>query len=323
MEDFNEPRTEYDKNVEIDSSYRLRSGKHGKGTGEKRRWIFPIAIIFLLVAGISVFWYLGGLSSLAGLFFAQEEQYFMVRMPEALLSYSSNKEALTVAAGIEFNGEEMPDENGFLIYTVSAEAGGRLLEKAEHNLEEKIAALKGGMQYPYLVEVSYDSAYRDFSLTIEQPQGQIESARVAATELYMMAAFYQQIAAGADTVSEVKVSLVDAGSRNILEQLTYPVDLMQVAALDNAEVPVEAPATPQVGDKVIVATGPDNLNLRNGPEITYLIIDILNSGTILEVIGIEAVWLNVITPDGKEGWVHGDFVSLVDSLAPEHAPQAE
>jgi len=63
---------------------------------------------------------------------------------------------------------------------------------------------------------------------------------------------------------------------------------------------------------VIVTTGPDNLNLRNGPEITYLIIDVLSSGTVLEVIGVEGVWLEVITPDQKEGWVHGDFVEFYD-----------
>ncbi|GEM_PF-498538 len=54
------------------------------------------------------------------------------------------------------------------------------------------------------------------------------------------------------------------------------------------------------------------LNLRSGPSTDYEVLDRLVRGTVLEVTANEGIWLEVITPDDKEGWVHGDYVRPVD-----------
>jgi hypothetical protein len=218
---------------------------------------------------------------------------------------------MAVTVGEEGTAEAVEDEDGTLTYWLSVEARDYLLEKAKANLEEKIASLIDERQHPYLLDISHDSAYRDFYLVVDRELVQYEQVLVTVSELYMLAAFYQQIDAGADPAPEVLITLEDAGSEEVLEVLTYPNDLARMAeVLETARAPVEAPARPQAGDQVIVTTGSDNLNLRNGPEITYLIIEILRSGTILEVTGAEGAWLKVITPNGKEGWVHGGFVEI-------------
>ncbi len=54
------------------------------------------------------------------------------------------------------------------------------------------------------------------------------------------------------------------------------------------------------------------LHLRSGPSTDHDILDRLVRGTVLEVVGSEGKWLEVITPNDKEGWVHGDYVRLID-----------
>ncbi len=57
------------------------------------------------------------------------------------------------------------------------------------------------------------------------------------------------------------------------------------------------------------------LHLRSGPSTDHDILDRLVRGTVLEVIGGEGKWLEVVTPRGKKGWVHGDYVKAVDLSA--------
>jgi len=54
------------------------------------------------------------------------------------------------------------------------------------------------------------------------------------------------------------------------------------------------------------------LHLRSGPSTDHDILDRLVRGTVLEVVDSEGKWLKVITPKGKEGWVHGDYVRPID-----------
>jgi len=54
------------------------------------------------------------------------------------------------------------------------------------------------------------------------------------------------------------------------------------------------------------------LRLRSGPSTDHDILTRLTRGTVLEVTGNRDEWLAVITPEGKNGWVHGDYVEKVD-----------
>lgn len=58
----------------------------------------------------------------------------------------------------------------------------------------------------------------------------------------------------------------------------------------------------------------DVLRLRNGPGTDHEILDRLMLGTLLVVIEQENDWLKVITPEGKGGWVHGDYVIFKDLI---------
>lgn len=61
-----------------------------------------------------------------------------------------------------------------------------------------------------------------------------------------------------------------------------------------------------------VAVNVEALRLRGGPGTTYDILRLLFRGTVLKVTGNQAEWLAVITPEGENGWVHGDYVREVD-----------
>lgn len=59
------------------------------------------------------------------------------------------------------------------------------------------------------------------------------------------------------------------------------------------------------------------LRLRSGPGTDFEILNLLPMGTVLEIIGREKEWLQVITPKAEQGWVHGDYVKSVDmSVSP-------
>lgn len=58
-------------------------------------------------------------------------------------------------------------------------------------------------------------------------------------------------------------------------------------------------------------TANDNLNFRRGPGTSHERIGSLPPGTIVSVLGSDGDWLNVRTPAGFTGWVHGGYVQMV------------
>ncbi len=316
MEDYNEHSSEFETGEDNKTPYQPRSYKNTKGAGKKKSVTRLLALLLIALLGIGIFWYFSdsrglGLPVWLSESFAPEEEAVQIELPEALFAGKDVEEFTAWAVEEQGVGEITRSDEGSLIITMTAEVRGSLLEEAENNLENIITALNDEEQHPHIVDISYDGAYNNFYLVVNLEQTQSNRVLFAASELFMQAVYYQYIAAAADPVREVSISIEDIDTGSVTEQLAYPGDLNRVAAiLEDPEALIEVPTTPQPGDKVIVRTGPDNLNLRDGPEITYLIIDILSSGTVLEVTGTEGVWLKVITPEGLEGWVHGDFVEI-------------
>ncbi|MGM0689782.1 MAG: SH3 domain-containing protein [Bacillota bacterium] len=313
MEDFNEPRFESDDRSWGEGSYRSRTEKNDKGSGRKR-WIKPLILLLVVIAGIGAIWYFVSRIQIElpgwlveGL--TTREETIQVTLPAALF-VSIDVEEIIAGAVQEHGIEEyVQGDDGSLTLIMSAEVRDLLLEEAGNNLEEKINTIRDEWQHPYVVSISYDSTYKDYYLVVHEEQS--DRALVTAAELYMLAVYYQLLSAAAEPAREVSILIEDVESGSVLEILNYPDDLDRLAeVLEEPEIPEDEDRDPRAGDKVIVTTGPDNLNLRNGPGITYLIIEILRSGTILEVTGTEGVWLEVITPAGREGWVHGDFVEI-------------
>lgn len=317
MKNFNEPHSGSEERAGYEAPAYQKRHRTGEASGEKKRWLIPLALLLILIAGISIFWFIGSRSQ-SGLFqrlmanFSPPEIEVKIILPSALFAGQDIEEV--TARAIEEQGvdEIVPGDDNTLIYTMSPEVRDKLLEEAAHDLELKITTLKESRIYPYVVDLSYDSSFTEFYLVVDRDREQDGNALTAAAELFVLAVYYQHIIATEGTIHEVSISIEDTENGGVRERLVYPGDLERVAAvLERTEEPDLTPATPAAGDKVIVSTGPDNLNLRNGPDITYLIIDILRSGTVLDVIGTEDVWLEVITPDQKEGWVHGNYVELL------------
>ena len=315
MDEFDKHREKFEENADNETPYQSRKYNMNVLDEKGNRWIFPLVLLLLVVVGAGTVWFLGsrnliGLPGWVENIIAPEEENIVIRLPEALFT-GQDFEDISARAIEELNVKEVAqDEDGDLIYTMSYGVRDSLLAEAERNLENKLAAINDQDQHPEVVRISYDSNYNDFYLVASQ--GQKNRALVTASELFMLAVYYQYINTE-DLVREVSILIEDSETGEILKQLEYPGDLNTAAGiLEDPPELIEEPTTPQPGDKVVVSTGPDNLNLRNGPEITYLIIDILSSGTVLEVTGSEGVWLEVTTPDGTEGWVHGDFVEPYD-----------
>lgn len=316
MENFDEPRSKNRENPERETQYVQKRFKPDKQAGKKKRWLIPLALLLIIIVAISIFAFIDSRIEI-GVFqqlrelLALGEQQVEVTLPLALFSFEDKdiKEITTRALEEQGVDEVVQSDDQVLIYKMSPEVKDKLLGEAKNDLEEKITALKDNRQYPYLVDISYDNSYQDFYLVIDHEQK--DRALFAAAKLFVLAVYYHNFYAAEDAVQEVSISIEDTETGDIQENLVSPDDLNRVATiLERPEEWEEAPKTPQAGSQVIVSTGPDNLNLRDGPEITYLIIDILSSETILDVIGKDGDWLEVITPDGKEGWVHGDYVKI-------------
>lgn len=62
-----------------------------------------------------------------------------------------------------------------------------------------------------------------------------------------------------------------------------------------------------------------SLNFRRGPGTGHEATGSLPLGTRITVIGMQGDWLNVRTPNGHEGWVHGGYVQMLDT-APLESP---
>ncbi|MDW7739253.1 MAG: SH3 domain-containing protein [Bacillota bacterium] len=294
----------------------LRRSRAGKEARQKKRWLFPLALLLILIVALGLIWFVGtqtGLLQRVLARFAPAEQEMVVALPSALFAGQDIEAAIARALEMEGVNEVTPGEGDTLIFKMTPQGKEKLLEDAEKKLVAKIDAFTDRRQNPFVYDLSYDGSYTEFSLVIDRDQEEFSSILTKASELFLLAAHYQHFQAAGDAVPRVTMTIEDMSESVIRERLVYPGDLTRIAALlESPEEVDERPRTPQAGDKVVVNTGPDNLNLRSGPEITYLIIDILSSGTILDVVDTQGQWLKVITPGQKEGWVHGNYVELVE-----------
>ena len=62
------------------------------------------------------------------------------------------------------------------------------------------------------------------------------------------------------------------------------------------------------------------LRLRSGPSYTHSTITSYYTGTVVNVLGSSGVWYQVTTPDGRTGYMHGDFLTVNASGSTPPAP---
>lgn len=60
----------------------------------------------------------------------------------------------------------------------------------------------------------------------------------------------------------------------------------------------------------------DGLNFRRGPGAQHESTGSLPAGTMVEIVGVEGDWAQVKTPGGYTGWVHRNYIKMVDGPAP-------
>ncbi|HSW36709.1 MAG TPA: N-acetylmuramoyl-L-alanine amidase [Candidatus Limnocylindrales bacterium] len=98
----------------------------------------------------------------------------------------------------------------------------------------------------------------------------------------------------------------------LLEQIANT----EMAIANPAPTPAAEPASqPGDGNTAVVQYVVVNvaiLNLRSSPGTDQSILDRLTRGTRLRVNGTHGEWLQVTTDNGRDGWVHGNYVNSVD-----------
>jgi hypothetical protein len=75
----------------------------------------------------------------------------------------------------------------------------------------------------------------------------------------------------------------------------------------NQKDPESKPEPPELTYTIFAVVDVDVLRLRSGPSTDHQIIDRLNMGTYLRVLGYHNEWIEVETPNGSHGWVHVDY----------------
>jgi len=137
---------------------------------------------------------------------------------------------------------------------------------------------------------------------------------VAATQSWSGSVIYVEDLSGRWSPSEDYHLYILAVADNIIQT---EVEILEEEIPDDPEEPDEdtRKKVEDLSDQEHVAVDVADitvLNLRSGPGTDHDILDRLVRGTVLKVTGHDGEWLEVITPDDKEGWVHGDYVRAVD-----------
>ena len=96
-------------------------------------------------------------------------------------------------------------------------------------------------------------------------------------------------------------------------------DEVQAALRGNGpSVPLPQPeALPALAEGATGIVTAPVLNFRRGPGANHDKTGELPAGTPITVLAFNGDWLNVRTPAGYEGWVHGGYVRLVDTAPAE------
>jgi uncharacterized protein YgiM (DUF1202 family) len=75
------------------------------------------------------------------------------------------------------------------------------------------------------------------------------------------------------------------------------------------------PAPPTaVPSSAVVTTGA--LNVRSGPGLSYSRVDGVDYGQYVTLMGrnLDATWIKVVTPNGKQGWVNGKYIATTINM---------
>lgn len=75
---------------------------------------------------------------------------------------------------------------------------------------------------------------------------------------------------------------------------------------------LDAPAVDAAGQARVTGTGPEGLNMRDGPGAEFTVIRVIPEGQVVDVLGgpENTTWWNVAY-EGYVGWCSGDFLEFL------------
>lgn len=215
-----------------------------------------------------------------------------------------------------FTGQVKPEDNNW--------AG---IYKKESNLEnegdyESFTDPEDGVRGHFNHVIAYigltpvGEPHGRYDLVLEQPwAGTIEYIEELSGRWSPQADYHVYILSLLDQIKKTGTDADEPGDEEEEESTgDEPDEPEENEEKDEKSTPVPGNDSPAVESEYVVVDVSEItvLHLRSGPGTDYDIIDRLVRGTVLEVLGVEKEWLQVNTPDQKQGWVHGDYVKAVD-----------
>ena len=94
-------------------------------------------------------------------------------------------------------------------------------------------------------------------------------------------------------------------------QINYVSATSDTAATAETATEVEE-VEPEKKTRKCRVTAKGNLRVRSGPGTDYEVVGSVSSGTILEVWGGEDGWMHIRLDDGRDGYVSGDYVEMIN-----------
>lgn len=111
----------------------------------------------------------------------------------------------------------------------------------------------------------------------------------------------------------IKVPYVENGQGWVVGEQVIPQNIADIAVMKPSEGPLLSGV--QGADREIV-TALANVNVRNGPGLSYNKIGVLANGQQAAVIGMsdDGFWLLIVSPENpnEQGWISVDYVTPVD-----------
>ena len=98
-------------------------------------------------------------------------------------------------------------------------------------------------------------------------------------------------------------------------QIQYVSSTAETAATAEAAEEIEKKEPepePEKKNKKCRVTSKGNLRVRSGPGTNYGVVGSVSSGTVLEVWGEEEGWIHIRMEDGKDGYVSGEYVEMLN-----------
>lgn len=210
----------------------------------------------------------------------------------------------TVTSTYGVNARSAPDENAEVVRVVLQ--GETMFVFGEDGDFLRLFLTDGPLQEGQAISGTIAYAAKEYFAVAEQP---------------VRRALWEAVFLGAGLPvpgSEEPTPVAEEPSTAITDTVTATDTVTDTVAADALLLPTPTPAPGQTGGAPapvavsLTISAVNGLNVRTNPEIAADIVSLLENGATVDVIGrfVDSNWYKVRLPDGSEGWVAADFVTL-------------